>query len=34
MYIPLFILGLGAAFFGYLANELFLGMGNTFYLQA
>lgn len=34
MYIPLFLLGLGAAFFGYLTNDLFLGMGNTFYLQS
>lgn len=34
LYIPLFLLGLGAAFFGYLANEVFLGMGSTFYLQA
>lgn len=34
MYIPLFILGLGAAFFGYLAHEVFLGMGSTFYSQA
>lgn len=34
MYIPLFLLGLGAAFFGYLTNDLFLGMGNTFYFQS
>jgi hypothetical protein len=34
MYIPLFILGLGAAFFGYLTHEVFIGLGNTFYLQA
>jgi NADH:ubiquinone oxidoreductase subunit 5 (subunit L)/multisubunit Na+/H+ antiporter MnhA subunit len=34
MYIPLFILGLGAAFFGFLAQDIFLGAGSTFYLQA
>jgi len=34
MFIPLFILSLGAAFFGFLAHEMFLGSGSTFYLQS
>ena len=34
MLIPLFILGTGAAFFGFMTHELFLGLGSTFYQQA
>ena len=34
MSIPLGLLALGSAFFGYLTHELFLGIGNTFYQQA
>ncbi len=34
MMIPLFILGTGAAFFGFMTHELFLGLGSTFYQQA
>jgi len=34
MFIPLFLLGAGAAFFGFLTHELFLGLGSTFYQQA
>nr|NP_150324.1 NADH dehydrogenase subunit 5 [Spizellomyces punctatus]AAK84253.1 NADH dehydrogenase subunit 5 [Spizellomyces punctatus] len=34
MLIPLLILGFGAAFFGFLTHELFLGLGSTFYQQA
>jgi hypothetical protein len=29
--IPLIILGFGATFMGYLTNEVFLGLGSTFY---
>ena len=31
MFIPLFLLSLGAIFFGYLSHDLFLGIGTTFY---
>ncbi len=34
MLIPLFLLSQGSAMFGYLTQDLFLGMGSTFYLQA
>lgn len=34
MLIPLFLLSLGSAMFGYLTQDLFLGQGSTFYLQA
>jgi len=34
MFLPLFILGTGAAFLGFLTHELFLGLGSTFYQQA
>jgi NADH-ubiquinone oxidoreductase chain 5 len=34
MLIPLLILGAGAAFFGFLTHEVFLGLGSTFYQQA
>lgn len=34
MLIPLYILGAGAAFFGFVTHELFLGLGSTFYQQA
>lgn len=34
MLIPLFLLSLGSAIFGYLTQDLFLGQGSTFYLQA
>lgn len=34
MQIPLIILGAGAAFFGFITHELFLGLGSTFYQQA
>ena len=34
MLIPLFILSVGAAFFGFITHELFLGLGSTFYQQA
>lgn len=30
---PLFILGLGSAYFGYFSHDLFLGIGSTFYQQ-
>jgi hypothetical protein len=33
MTFPLFMLALGAAFFGYITHELFLGLGHTFYQQ-
>src|SRR5690349_1377107 len=34
MLLPLIILGAGAAFFGFVTHELFLGLGSTFYQQA
>ena len=34
MFLPLFLLGAGAAFFGFLTHELFLGLGSSFYQQA
>ncbi len=34
MQIPQFILSLGSAMFGYLAQDLFQGLGSTFYSQA
>jgi len=33
MGLPLFILGLGSAYFGYFSHDLFLGIGSTFYQQ-
>ena len=33
MFFPLFILSLGAIFFGYFTHEMFLSLGNTFYFN-
>jgi NADH:ubiquinone oxidoreductase subunit 5 (subunit L)/multisubunit Na+/H+ antiporter MnhA subunit len=34
MFFPLLLLSIGAAFFGFLTHEMFLGLGSTFYSQA
>ena len=33
MFIPLFIAATAAVFFGYLAQDLFIGIGSTFYIN-